>query len=197
MQGDGKNSISLGLWTRDENMLGETNSSWVVGVGRIGVEVAKRSRGFDTSVVDYEELSGRTTKTEASINSPALRLLPQVGLPDLLPQPHQQLLRAWPWTSHLQGTVLRPPRQKGERNNMVYHASKRQKEVGSSTRHDRTPEDPGRYPKDWEKDEYIRIFDDYDKRPRLLANTGFYGCGGGSSWRSRVSTHPSMRIRNS
>jgi uroporphyrinogen decarboxylase len=39
------------------------------------------------------------------------------------------------------------------------------------------PEDPRRYPKDWEKDGYIRIFDEYDKGPTMLAITGFYGFG--------------------
>jgi uroporphyrinogen decarboxylase len=39
------------------------------------------------------------------------------------------------------------------------------------------PEDPRRYPKDWEKDGYIQIFDEYDKGPTLLAITGFYGFG--------------------
>ena len=39
------------------------------------------------------------------------------------------------------------------------------------------PEDPRRYSKDWEKDGYIEIFDEYDKGPTLLAITGFYGFG--------------------
>lgn len=39
------------------------------------------------------------------------------------------------------------------------------------------PEDPRRYPKDWERDGYIRIFDEYDRGPTLLAITGFYGAG--------------------
>ena len=39
------------------------------------------------------------------------------------------------------------------------------------------PEDPRRYPKDWEKDGYIRVFEEYDKGPTLLGITGFYGFG--------------------
>lgn len=39
------------------------------------------------------------------------------------------------------------------------------------------PEDPRRYPKDWEKDGYIQVFDAYDRGPTLLGITGFYGFG--------------------
>jgi len=39
------------------------------------------------------------------------------------------------------------------------------------------PEDPRRYPKDWEKDGYLHIFDEYQDGPTMLGITGFYGFG--------------------
>jgi len=39
------------------------------------------------------------------------------------------------------------------------------------------PEDSRRYPKDWEKDGYLRLFDEYQKGPTTLGVTGFYGFG--------------------
>jgi len=39
------------------------------------------------------------------------------------------------------------------------------------------PEDPRRYPKDWEKDSYLQLFDEYEKGPTMLVITGFYGFG--------------------
>jgi len=39
------------------------------------------------------------------------------------------------------------------------------------------PEDPRRYPKDWEKDSYRHIFDEYQSGATLLEVTGFYGFG--------------------
>jgi len=39
------------------------------------------------------------------------------------------------------------------------------------------PKDPRRYPKDWEKDTYIEIFERYQNGCTLLRITGFYGFG--------------------
>jgi uroporphyrinogen decarboxylase len=39
------------------------------------------------------------------------------------------------------------------------------------------PKDPKRYPKDWEKDTYIEIFETYQKGNTILRITGFYGFG--------------------
>jgi len=39
------------------------------------------------------------------------------------------------------------------------------------------PEDPRRYPKDWEKDGYLEALDEYQKGPTMLEITGFYGFG--------------------
>mgnify|MGYP002153782609 CR=1 FL=1 len=39
------------------------------------------------------------------------------------------------------------------------------------------PEDPRRYPKDWDPDGYSEVLDQYDAGPTLLAMTGFYGFG--------------------
>jgi uroporphyrinogen decarboxylase len=39
------------------------------------------------------------------------------------------------------------------------------------------PEDPRRYPKDWHKDDYIQVFDDYQTGNTSLKFTGFYGFG--------------------
>ena len=39
------------------------------------------------------------------------------------------------------------------------------------------PYDPGRYPKDWEKDAYIIAFDEYQKGGTALSISGFYGFG--------------------
>jgi uroporphyrinogen decarboxylase len=39
------------------------------------------------------------------------------------------------------------------------------------------PADPRRYPKDWQKDHYLEVFDQYHAGPTLLAVTGFYGFG--------------------
>jgi uroporphyrinogen decarboxylase len=39
------------------------------------------------------------------------------------------------------------------------------------------PKDPRRYPKDWEKDTYIKIFETYQNGCTLLCITGFYGFG--------------------
>jgi len=39
------------------------------------------------------------------------------------------------------------------------------------------PEDSRRYPKDWEKDGYLHIFDEYQDGPTMLGITGFYGFG--------------------
>lgn len=39
------------------------------------------------------------------------------------------------------------------------------------------PEEPRRYPKDWEKDGYIQIFEKYQSGPTTLGITGFYGFG--------------------
>jgi uroporphyrinogen decarboxylase len=39
------------------------------------------------------------------------------------------------------------------------------------------PEDPRRYPKDWHKDEYIEVFENYQAGNTVLTFTGFYGFG--------------------
>jgi len=39
------------------------------------------------------------------------------------------------------------------------------------------PADPRRYPKDWDKDDYIEIFENYQDGPTTLFMTGFYGFG--------------------
>jgi len=39
------------------------------------------------------------------------------------------------------------------------------------------PEDPRRYPADWEKDAYIKIFEEYQEGSTRLGITGFYGFG--------------------
>jgi len=39
------------------------------------------------------------------------------------------------------------------------------------------PEDPRRYPKDWDKDAYVEVFDNYQAGITVLAFTGFYGFG--------------------
>jgi len=39
------------------------------------------------------------------------------------------------------------------------------------------PEDPRRYPKDWEKDGYLKALDEYQKGPTILVINGFYGFG--------------------
>lgn len=39
------------------------------------------------------------------------------------------------------------------------------------------PEDPRRYPKDWDPDAYSEVFDQYQAGPTCLAMTGFYGFG--------------------
>jgi uroporphyrinogen decarboxylase len=37
------------------------------------------------------------------------------------------------------------------------------------------PNDPRRYPKDWQRDEYLQAFQDYQDGPTVLFITGFYG----------------------
>ena len=39
------------------------------------------------------------------------------------------------------------------------------------------PKDPRRYPKDWEKEGYLRLFEEYQNGPTTLTITGFYGFG--------------------
>jgi len=39
------------------------------------------------------------------------------------------------------------------------------------------PEDPRRYPKDWHKDDYIEVFENYQAGNTILTFTGFYGFG--------------------
>ncbi|MEM2178635.1 MAG: uroporphyrinogen decarboxylase family protein [Candidatus Methanomethylicia archaeon] len=39
------------------------------------------------------------------------------------------------------------------------------------------PEDPRRYPKDWHKDDYIEVFENYQAGNTILVITGFYGFG--------------------
>jgi len=39
------------------------------------------------------------------------------------------------------------------------------------------PHDPRRYPKDWEKDAYIKAFDEYQRGGTALSVSGFYGFG--------------------
>jgi len=39
------------------------------------------------------------------------------------------------------------------------------------------PEDPRRYPKDWEKDAYLKAFENYQRGNTLLRFNGFYGFG--------------------
>lgn len=39
------------------------------------------------------------------------------------------------------------------------------------------PKDPRRYPKDWEKDSYIDLFEDFQRQPTVLSFNGFYGFG--------------------
>jgi uroporphyrinogen decarboxylase len=39
------------------------------------------------------------------------------------------------------------------------------------------PEDPRRYPKDWETEGYLQILEEYQKGPTMLTLTGFYGFG--------------------
>lgn len=39
------------------------------------------------------------------------------------------------------------------------------------------PEDPRRYPKDWEEDGYLQFLDEYEKGPVMLSITGFYAFG--------------------
>jgi hypothetical protein len=39
------------------------------------------------------------------------------------------------------------------------------------------PEDPRRYPKDWEKDGYLQFLDEYENGPVMLSITGFYAFG--------------------
>jgi len=39
------------------------------------------------------------------------------------------------------------------------------------------PDDPRRYPKDWEKEGYVQLFEQYEGGPTVLAMDGFYGFG--------------------
>jgi uroporphyrinogen decarboxylase len=39
------------------------------------------------------------------------------------------------------------------------------------------PEDPRRYPKDWNRDDYIDAFENYERGPTMLRFNGFYGFG--------------------
>ena len=39
------------------------------------------------------------------------------------------------------------------------------------------PEDPRRYPKDWNKDDYITIFENYERGTTMMRFNGFYGFG--------------------
>jgi uroporphyrinogen decarboxylase len=39
------------------------------------------------------------------------------------------------------------------------------------------PEDPRRYPKDWHRDDYIKVFENYHAGNTVLTFTGFYGFG--------------------
>jgi uroporphyrinogen decarboxylase len=39
------------------------------------------------------------------------------------------------------------------------------------------PNDPRRYPKDWEKDAYIDVFENFQRQPTVLSFSGFYAFG--------------------